>query len=347
MIDEVKQLQIHKKNHFIPQLYLKNWSIDKRKIWQKRLLVSNENVPEWQSVSIEDTAYQKDLYSNLIREDEIERWFDKEYEKPAQESINKLINDRRLSFDDWKKIIYFVAAQSMRTPARYFKTSEHMKELLPSILQNTLKKVQMDAEDYKNTGIITTKAKCNADSKLLPIKVSLEKNDNALTAKLKAEMVVSRGLWLFEIKYILENTAKHLLNNKWSVIKPAKTYEWITSDDPVICLNYYGENDFDFSGGWGKKGSEIICPISPQHLLYTQIGKKHDSRWDADKIQTQLLNRLTAEHAFRSIYALNKTNDYNAFRKRIIDAEEYKREKNIWNQWASLQDNLENQFYKK
>ena len=48
--------QFHKRNHYIPQMYLKNWSSDNKKIWQKKLLVSNENIPEWQKVSIDNTA---------------------------------------------------------------------------------------------------------------------------------------------------------------------------------------------------------------------------------------------------------------------------------------------------
>ena len=32
--------------------------------------------------------------------------------------------------------------------------------------------------------------------------------------------------------------------------------------------------DYDFNGGWGKKHSNIIMPISPKCLLFTEIGTK-------------------------------------------------------------------------
>ena len=337
--------QFHKRNHYIPQMYLKNWSSDNKKIWQKKLLVSNENIPEWQKVSIDNTAYQTDLYSNAFLGDRIERMFDKSYEEPAKNPIEKLINGLRLTMQDWEKLIYFVGAQSLRTPARYFKSSERMKQILPQILEDTFQKLQCELEIYDKTGVVPSTHKCNVKSDILPIKVSIEDSEEKGKANLKTEMIISRANWLYEIEYIMNNTAKVLLNTKWSVIKPADDCEWITSDDPVICLNHYDEDKYDFGGGWGNIGSEIIFPISPMHLLYTQIGKRYESKWQADNRQTQLFNRLTIEHAFRRVYSSDTYKEKIKYRNRIVDVQQYKQEEEFFQNWGSIHDAIENEYY--
>ena len=337
--------QFHKRNHYLPQMYLKAWSNNNKKIWQKRLLVSNENMPEWQKVSINNTAYQTDLYSNTFLGDGIERMFDSLYEEPAKHPIDKLINDSKLTMQDWEKIIYFIAAQSLRTPARYFKTSEQMKQILPKIMEDTLKKLQEELKKYDETGVFSSTPKCNAETKILPIRISTEECEEKDKVYLKTEMTISRACWLYEIDYVMKNTAKVLLNSKWSVIKPADGYEWITSDDPVICLNYYSENEYDFGGGWGNVGSEIIFPISPKHLIYTQVGKRNENRWQADYKQSQLFNKLIAEHAFRRIYASDVNLEKMSYRNRIVDVQQYKEEEALFQKWGELHDELEKNFY--
>lgn len=47
---------ISHRNHYIPQFYLKNWSLDGRTIQTYSILVSNENVPYWTKQSIKNTA---------------------------------------------------------------------------------------------------------------------------------------------------------------------------------------------------------------------------------------------------------------------------------------------------
>ena len=48
----------------------------------------------------------------------------------------------------------------------------------------------------------------------------------------------------------------------------------ISVGHPVLRLNYYKPGQYDFRGGWGNPGSEVLMPLSPRHLLYVQVGKK-------------------------------------------------------------------------
>ena len=75
--------EIKTKNHYVPKNYLKNWSDSENKIYIYNYLVSHPNVPEWVKGSIKSNAIQKNLYTFIesgSENDEIERWFDEEFE---------------------------------------------------------------------------------------------------------------------------------------------------------------------------------------------------------------------------------------------------------------------------
>ena len=98
--------QTSRDNHFVPQLYLKNWSDDGNHIWAYRILVSHKNVPEWEYRSIEKTAYFRDLYTYFAGEKEIddyERWLAEEIEYPAIDALKKVLKNNPLNPSDWDK----------------------------------------------------------------------------------------------------------------------------------------------------------------------------------------------------------------------------------------------------
>jgi hypothetical protein len=134
-----------------------------------------------------------------------------------------------------------------------------------------------------------------------------------------------------------------LEEHKWTIMTPAPGLAWFTSDDPVIRLNYYGDGAYDFGGGTGKNGAEILFPLSPKCLMYTRIGYNSPKRGTAfSRSHTELIRRIIAEHAFRYIYAQLPDNDIPTLRPRVVDNERYQREQTYWNTWHSSQLAAEN-----
>ena len=80
-----------------------------------------------------------------------------------------------------------------------------------------------------------------------------EKDPDSKTAKISAEAVVGRGYWLFSIKTALTKTQRVLHEQHWTILSPAEGLSWFTSDDPVVRLNYYSPDKYNFDGGWGDK----------------------------------------------------------------------------------------------
>ena len=84
-------------NHFVPQLYLKNFATPFGEVLEYRILVSRSSVPVWKPVNVAGTGYEKNLYTRIVRgeeADDIEQWLNCEYESPAKEPFQKVLAAR-------------------------------------------------------------------------------------------------------------------------------------------------------------------------------------------------------------------------------------------------------------
>ncbi len=274
----------------------------------------------------------------------MEAWFNKEFETPAEDALRKATEDLRLTPSDWEKIIRFVAAQDVRTPARLFEDIQRWSEAGPSMLEETLKESVRKLELAKSRGEEIKPIK-TTDSEYFPVRVTSTIKPGEKFGEIKAEMIVGRDLWLFGIRRLLTQTVKILLEQKWSILRPPESLEWFTSDDPVVRLNYYGENRYDFKGGWGNRGTEIFLPLSPQHLLYTKVGFPRPTRGTVVKrAEAKMFRCFIAEHSHRYIFSKRADADIPKLRPRTIDAAALRNEREQWSRWHEEQTRAKRQL---
>lgn len=327
--------ELRRKNHFVPKVYLRRWAEDGARVQLYRLLVSAETVPVWKLSSISGIARHEHLYTRLIgdkQSDDFERWIDSEFESPAAAIIEAASAGRKLSKDDWWVLVRFLAAQDVRTPARLLEGLSRWRETVPRMVEEITLSVARGLEvgTAKNPRVATPKY---AD--LLPIRVSAEPNADGDGGTLRVETDIGRGYWLFQIKHLLSNTAAVLHQHRWSMMVAPEGVEWITSDDPVLKLNFQSEREFNFGGGWASAGSEILLPISPRRLMYTKIGeKRRPSEIHATHEVAHVINRMIARHAHRSIFARHVMPWVEAFRPRRVDAAMVNEEALQWSAWT-------------
>lgn len=338
---------MHIDNHFVPKSYLKNWEDSENKIYAYRTLVSHENVPLWKPVTATGVAYHQHLYTRIIdgeQSDEIERWLDSKYESPAKEIIQKVINGKRIKSTDWGILIRFLALQDVRTPARLIEYLNRAKEILPKILQDTLDNLVKDIE----TGSIRPHIANNSITigKELPLKISTKIDDDHGTGTLKAQSYIGRSTWISSLKHTLENTADVLHKNKWTIVKPHKGLTWFTSDNPVVRLNYYKDGTYDLRGGWGREGCNIMLPLGPNHLLFTQVGDRPINKCTRlSSSLTQLIRKILAENAHRMIFTGRIDQDIESLRPRVVNEKAFYDEKNQWLHWHEQQSEKESEYF--
>jgi len=335
--------EFHQNNHYVSQSYLKRWSIDGHRVYGYRILVSHKNVPPWKLHSIRSVAYHTHLYTKMSKtgeSDEFERWIADKFETPAEDSINKAITGQRLSQEDWNRMIRFAAAQYVRTPARLLESIERWKTQIPEIVDSTLKMLADTLSKGKNQNIPDI-ADTTVDNESFPAQIKIVPASEPGKSRIEVNTMAGRCLWQWEMKQILTNTIKELLKHRWYILTAFSGFKWITNDDPVICLNYNGPNKYDFGGGWGRKGCEIILPLSPRHLLYTQVGHKLTINKNLTRDLTLKFQKLFVERAHRWIFAEKPIED---IRPRIIDENIFASEQKEWQRWHADQSNEEQNY---
>lgn len=333
------------RNHFVSQLYLRNFTSIEQKIWTYRLLVSNVAVPMWKPATSKGIACHSHLYTRVHlgqETDAVEQWFNTEFENPASDAIQKVISESRMTSSDWDSLIRFVALQDVRTPARLVENLERWRVTLPNLLEKTLQQTVKQLESVDSPRLQSEES-YKLGTIEFPVKIEVSRD--LVQPQIKAEVTVGRQMWLWGIEYVLNNTAEALHRHKWTILKPYVGLSWFTSDDPVVKLNYYKVGNYDFGGGYGFKGTEIFLPLSPEHLLYTQVGHPRKPRGTRLSLkETQVIRKCIAEHADRLIFCREPDEEIPVYRPRKVDKDQYDFEAEQWRNWHTDQSMAEREL---
>jgi Protein of unknown function (DUF4238) len=333
------------KNHYVPELYLKRWAGVDSKIWRYILLVPNEKVHPWKKSSTGAIGYHQHLYTRIvggIAEDEIEKWLNQDFETPAVLPLSRAASEQPMTPEDWSAILRLMWIQGARTPASFLKFRERQIRDLPAIMQKSIQDSVQKLEEAKSAGkAIAHQASPAAVN--FPSKITKTIEPGAETGELKVEVDIGRGLWLWSLRQDYAGTMAALANLKTTILRPPAGMNWVTSDDPVVLLNYRSETDYDFNGGYGNPGAAILFPLSPQHLLYAIVGERPPfQKYQRVPETTGLwLQTFLIEHAHRMIFAVDPDPMVEKFHPRHVSAEAYKHEAAQWEKWHKEQSAAE------
>jgi len=333
--------QIHKDNHYVPKLYLKQWAKN-GVISTYRLLVPNEKIPLWKTHSLKGIAYQEHLYNYVVageQTDEFERWLDREFEAPAEEVISRVISEQRLLPDHWRTLIRFAMAQDVRTPARYREFVARQSESLESLLNDTLERSVADLELAVSEGRSLGRAD-NTAAEGFPFNLAIDRQPDG-SGLLHAHTIVGRRLWVWNARRLLTDTIKKIPMKDWTILKPPPGLSWPTSDNPLVRLNYHGPEQYDFKGGWKVQNGDILLPLSPKHLLYTCVGNRPMIRGTTlDHDTAQFMRRIIIENADRYVFS-TESSDVHLIRPRKACAKQFMAERSAWGDWNREQSEAE------
>lgn len=325
---------ITRRNHYIPQFYLKNWSLDGKTIQTYSILVSNANVPYWTQQSIKNTAVWNDFYTRAVGNkelDDFEHWFDQEFERPAKPVFDKLVNDEKLSKEETKILSHFVFTQYLRTPAAYLRLTEHNLKVFPNVMTKTCGRLNKASKrELQRTGSHQSIIVEGEEEVPLPLKISFDREKSVVEMK----TVIGRGFYLHGLKHLLTSNLKVSERLRWQVVHATDGISFPTSDDPVICLNCNNEHGYDFNGGWGRKRDIIIMPISPKMLLISEVGVKRKSTdLDYSPAYSRLFREMIIRHAHRYVYADRPQKGMLALNARVVSSTLYEDEKQSMAGW--------------
>ncbi len=150
------------------------------------------------------------------------------------------------------------------------------------------------------------------------------------------------------MRHLLTSTLNRLSDHRWTILSAEDDLLWFTTDDPVVRLNFRSPSDYDFKGGWAVPKTNIFLPLSPKHLLFTQVGEKTYQRGEVlPRHMAIMLRRMIAEHAHRYIFSPCKDPAVPHYRPRVVDAEAIKNEQEEWRRWHEEQSVAERELISK
>ena len=336
---------IKKDNHYVPQAYLRQWVIN-GKILTYRLLVPHEKCEHWKPHSPKGIAKHQHLYtyfSGSKDSDEIERWLDREFERPASVSIAKVVNETQLSVKDWNNLFRFAVAQSIRTPAGMQSFMKRQNETLEAFLSESMEGSVAKVEAALASGIKLEPASAVDPYSKLPLKLHRVKDEDGLEG-IEARVLNGRKFWIWQLEHILKNTIHRMPTHRWTILHAPTGVTWPTTDNPFTRLGVGANGELSLEGGWGVQGTRLFLPLSPKHLLFACVGQRPPPRGstvslsDAAFFRTMIING-----ANRYIFATD-TQDIVEFRPRTVSREQFDAEAKLWADWHASQSEEEAQY---
>ena len=205
---------------------------------------------------------------------------------------------------------------------------------IPEILDQTLHDSIKRLKESRATGVaLHQTSEQNDFSNLLEVTIEPPAVPGSDLGAVQAAVPIGRRFWVASMRHILTGVAETLCRHRWSVIEPVSDQEWPLTDHPVLRLNYYGPDQYDFAGGWGNPGSEIMMPVSPKHLLYVQVGKKNANRFSFSPHHTSLVQQLLVKRAHRWVFGRRPLHWVAAVRPRIVNRDQLAEEDKAWKGW--------------
>jgi hypothetical protein len=334
-----------KDNHYVPQAYLRQWTIN-GKILTYRLLVPHEKCDLWKPQSPKSIAKHQHLYtyfSGSKDSDEVERWLDRDFEGPAFASIAKVVSESRLTCEDWNNLFRFAVAQSVRTPAGLKIFMKRQDETLEAFLAESMEESVANISAALSAGIKLELAPVVDSNSKLPLKIHRIKNENGEEG-IEARVLNGRKFWIWQLQHILKNTINLIPTHRWTILRAPLGISWPTTDNPFTRLGVGANGKLSLEGGWGVPGTILFLPLSPKHLLFACVGYRPPQRGttlsltEAAFIRTMILNG-----ANRYVFATD-IKGIDEIRPRTVSRELFDADAKLWAEWHESQSREEAEY---
>jgi hypothetical protein len=279
-----------RKHHYIPQCYLRNFSIDNRR---KQVLLLDMKRKIKRVVSIADIAQRRDFNRVEIHDvdpNALEKSFSK-FEDDVSRSIKIIVDGGDFTAEIKDNILNLIALLAVRSPQKrngFAQSYAHVAKIIMDIS-------------------LTSEKSWHAYMKKFPIdqRVSFEKakdffESDSYKIATRRETHIRDELKMFEVVLPL------LYARKWQlIIGNSPTHLFFTSDNPVV-INW-NEPDkvpliYKSSPGFGRIDTTIGFPLTSNHFLIGRFDIDNDGYVEATDDIVATCNTFTIESVYEQIF---------------------------------------------
>ena len=257
-------------NHYVPQQYLKGFEspTDPGEIW-----TYDKKLQQFRLIPIPRVAQEANYYDAKT-----EKELNELVEGPAHAVLAKLRSRSPISPDDRVRLSLYVATMMMRVPRRRRKA----KELLPSVLNDTIEKVRSEIEQLARTSDINPKI---VTRRLAEVELYREKLARDPPAPVLEQI---RSPWPSA------GTVARVHAMTWRIVVANESARFLTSDNPAYFFEDYG---------LGTPEAELTFPLaSDMALLASWQGQGELRVLTARPALVKEVNRRVASGAERFVF---------------------------------------------
>jgi hypothetical protein len=285
----------YKKNHYIPEFYLKSFSVVHAGDRNPMLLVYDKEAKPPRKQSPKDTAAINDLYlvsTPGVHLTDLEKSFGKQ-ESIVAPLLAKWQKPSELpKIDDIREVAYFLALLHLRNP----KTAKWFAAVSEVVSAEMAKAMANDDVRFNKfwQWFLAKESEPPRITKEQFRKLALNFDEN-FTVKVDAKYATLSPL------AHADAVCNELKKMYWCLCFAPKEWDFITSDSPVV-VRFRKGNGVAFGGGFGHPTAQVTFPISPRVCLY--LSRNH--RWKSVSVSSTFVknaNRRTAINAERYVFA--------------------------------------------
>lgn len=176
-----------------------------------------------------------------------------------------------------------------------------------------------------------------------PLRYTIRRHEG-LRRSLHVEHVTGRKHWMWAIRSGLRSNGQlaQLERYKWTIVKAPAGVPFFLTDNPAVCVRRRHDGSQSLDGGWGTLQSKLMLPLSPNHLLYYQVGIPMQDRYTtAHPLWAEQLRADLADAALRSFYCPTPDETLPRYRPRKIDRARFREEAAQWAAFGHEQSRAE------
>lgn len=270
-----------KKQHYVPQTYLRNFTDQSGYIQ-----VYDKNMDQYFKQTPANAGYSKHFYTVDINGDNdffIEKLLAEHVDSLLSPIIRKIEEGELITDQDKKDIAIFLTFQHLRTPAQ--------RKNYNNMVDQFYKKVNK---------ILFSMKKVNGKLEYSDEEISQIEN---IFKNEEYKVIVPKEQSLAFMLDFSEEMSRMLANHNIIILEASQKSEFITSDNPYCMVKEKWSLEYS---GYGVINTTKVFPLTPRYLLILKDPGKKVIKIKQDKAVVREFNFLIAKWADRFLFSRNE-----------------------------------------
>ena len=286
------------KHHYIPQFYLRGFSLDKKHLYILDKLAETKNRFRYQT--IKSVAFQKHLYIYQTKDkkkETLEGLFS-QIEGRAAEIIRKVEQKQILNNQQRNDLSIFLSFLWIRVPYSKDKFKRDTQQLYEKIARKSIA-----ITPKKNLKDFFKKRGKELTDKKIDDLIDFATNEK----RSKINVTVPQGYWIKQMLTLGIDISPALEITDWEFRIARQPFAFITSDNPFMLIPSHPVHPFE-GLGLLTPGAKKIIPITAKICLIMHEPQKNPTivYTEADKPFVRKINGWIIKHSEHNVYSADK-----------------------------------------